>query len=176
MKSFNFKKVLSVSLASLAVLSNLGGLSSIKVSAASEKNSSGNVVNIRENSFTIRDLNKIIDYNPNVNMQEKKAAILEAIRNNKKFLKIDANEENWFNAIDMFTKLLFVNFKNASGYRGFSKGDMEMLCILDKFDNVSVFYPIFFIKNMMKDISNKDTCVDICNSFVKDFLKHYKLA
>lgn len=175
MKLLNFKKALSVSLASLAILSNLGGLSSIKVSAAPEKNNSGNVVNIRENSFTMRDLNKIIDYNPSVNIQEKKAAILEVIRNNKKFLRVESNEEKWFNAVEMFTNLLFLNLKNASGCRGFGKKDMQMLCILSEFNNISISDPINTIRIIMKHIIKKDVCVEVCNSYVRDFLKHYKI-
>lgn len=172
MKSFNFKKVLSISFASLTMFSGFCGLNSAKVSAAPVRNSS--VVN-SEAAFTMKSLNTLIDYNPNVNFDEKQNDIKKGISQFADLMKEDQSKDAWYRSIVKFSEILFTKFKNDRGYLGFTKSDMVILSVLSGLDNISIFKPLNSIREILLNKGSEEIQHELCNEVVLDFLNSNEL-
>ena len=100
MKS-NIKKTLSASMASLTVFSSLGGLSSVKISAAPVGNAPEiNTPKENEIEFTFGDMMDTADYDSNEEIDLKR--MVDYTPNFFNLLKIDRNVKIWEDAMCVF--------------------------------------------------------------------------
>lgn len=173
MKSFNFKKVSSISLASLTMFSGLCGLNSAKVSAAPVMKISRVDVKL---PLTMGDLNNLIDYNPDVNFDEKQNDIKNYLSTRKDLIKEDPDKDAWCNSIVTFSKILFIKLKNASGYNAFGQTQMKILAKFYDLNSVSIFKPINAIKEVLLNQGSEEAKLDICSEIVADFIKSENIA
>lgn len=172
MKSFNFKKVLSVSFASLTVLSGFCGLNSVKVSAAPLKKTS---TVISKPTLTMEDLSELIDYNPDVNFAEKQNDIKCYISKHKDLMKEDSNRDAWYRSIVTFSEILFTKFKNSRGCLGFNKVNMVILATFYELYNISIFDQINSIREILLNKGSEEAKLGLCSKIVEDFMKSERL-
>lgn len=167
MKLINSKRVLSTTLALLTAFSSLSGLNQAKVSAAPSAKSNAF---ISENMFTMKNLNALVDYNPDVDFEQKQDEIKKDISKCKHLMKADSSKEAWYRAIVTFSKILFAQLKNINGCRGFSKSDMQILSALCGLDNLSIFEQLNSIREILLNKGLEEMQSKLCYEIVLDFM------